>query len=225
MAKVFLVDDDAALVGVVKDWLIHEKHTVESVGTGREALEFLKTYPYDLIILDWGLPDIDGDEVLKQYRAGGGVAPVLMLTGRKQIDDKEAGFEAGADDYLTKPFEIRELGARLRALLRRPPNWHDTSLKIGDIYLDPASHKVSVKGVEIQLYPKDYALLDFLMRHADKVFTSEQLIDHVWDADAALTDEAIRTSVKRLRKALDREGEPSRIETVYGVGYKFRSAT
>src|SRR5262252_11181355 len=104
MAKVFLIDDDVALLNIVKDWLVHEKHTVETVTSGREALEFLATYPYDMIILDWGLPDIGGDEVLKRYRAQGGVAPVLMLTGKGELEDKEAGLDAGADDYLTKPF-------------------------------------------------------------------------------------------------------------------------
>ncbi|MGH9551349.1 MAG: response regulator transcription factor, partial [Terriglobales bacterium] len=177
MAKIIVVDDDAALTNIIVDWLQNENYTVESVAKGTEALEFLDTYPYDLVILDWGLPDLSGIEVCKKYRAKGGRAPVLMLTGKDHITEKEEGLDAGADDYLTKPFEVRELSARIRALLRRPPSWHDNVVKIGPLELDPSTRTVNRNGAELQIFPRDFALLEFLMRHAGKVFTSDALMN------------------------------------------------
>lgn len=221
MAKVLVVEDDPELTDVVIDCLKAQNFLVDHVGNGREALDRLKFFQYDLIVLDWQLPGMDGIEVCSQFRSRGGATPILMLTGKRTVDDKEAGFEAGADDYLTKPFQARELVARLRALLRRPQGVVAKTLKARDLELDATTHKVTKDGLEINLLPKEFALLEFLMRHPSQVFNGEALIDRVWSTDGETTSAAVRINVNRLRNKIDTEGQPSFISTVHGVGYRF----
>jgi len=220
MAKVLIVEDDAALTTVIIDWLSHQNYVVEAVSTGAEAEEFLRSYRYDAIVLDWGLPDTTGVEVCQRFRAGGGQTPILMLTGKREIQEKEQGLDSGADDYLTKPFDVKELSARLRALLRRAGGMTDNILSVRDIRLDPAKHTVTKDGAEIKLFRKEFALLEFLLRHQNKVFSPEALLDHVWVSEAGVGPETVRTSVKRLRQQIDTEGQSSLIENVRGVGYR-----
>ncbi len=220
MAKILLVEDDRNLAITVKDWLEFEHHLVEAVEVGTEALELAQSYEYDLIILDIELPKMNGLEVCQKYRQGGGQAPILMLTGRGSIPDKETGLDAGADDYLTKPFHLKELSARVRALLRRPGQVAGNTLKAGNLVLDTTSYKVLKDGQEIHLPRMEFALLEFLMRHQGQVFSTEALLDRVWTSDSEKSPETIRTSVKKLRSKIDTDGQPSIIRNVHGVGYK-----
>lgn len=203
------------------DCLKAQNYLVDHVANGSEALERLKFFDYDLIVLDWQLPGMAGVDVCSNFRSRGGTTPVLMLTGKRSVDDKEQGLDAGADDYLTKPFQPRELTARLRALLRRPQGSVSKTLKARDLELDPSTHKVTRAGNDINLLPKEFALLEFLMRHPNQVFSGEALIDRVWSTDSEATSTAVRINVNRLRGKIDSKDEPSFISTVHGVGYRF----
>jgi len=221
MAKILLVEDEPDFSVLISSLLSADHHMVETVQKGEDAVELLRMYKFDCLILDWNLPGISGLDVCKHFRDGGGKTPILMLTARTHVDEKSAGLDAGADDYLTKPFELKELSARVRALLRRPTNFSGSSLKVGGLEMDVTNYRVSRGDQVIQLLPKEFALLEFFMRHTNQVFSPETLIDRVWLAGEEASPETIRTYIKRLRKKLDLEGEPSLFSTVHGVGYKF----
>lgn len=223
MAKILIVEDDLSLGKMVRDWLALDHHATELVSDGAEALSMLKVYEYDLIVLDWELPNVSGIEILKAFRAQGGLAPVLMLTGRGTIDDKESGFDSGADDYLTKPFHGKELTARIRALLRRPEGYVGDILSCGALQLDKTNYRVTRGEEEIRLLPKEFALLEFLMRNQKRVFAPEALLNRVWATESEATVDALTTCIKRLRKKIDVDGQPSIIRTVHGVGYKLEA--
>lgn len=220
MAKILVVDDDKLLADLVSDSLGAEHYTTECAYNGEDARLLLKSYHYDVIVLDWGLPGVSGVELCKEYRFGGGTTPILMLTGKDTIDDKEAGLDSGADDYLTKPFHLKELSARVRALLRRSASISGNVLEVRDLVLDPTAHKLSRDGAEIQLHPKEFALLEHLMRHPNQVFSAQNLLDRVWTSESNVGPETVRTCVKRLRQKIDIDGQPSLLENIYGVGYK-----
>lgn len=206
---------------MITNWLNAERYVVNSAANGADAIAMIQAYAYDLLIVDWQLPDKSGIEILKHYRGKGGDAPVLMLTGKDALADKEVGFGAGADDYLTKPFDHRELLLRLRALLRRGPlgNSSDT-LIFGDLSLDPATYSVTQDGKAIKLTPKEFGLLEFFMRHPNQVFSAEQLLDRVWEDPLAGSPESVRVWLNKLRSKL-RSGENSPvISNVFGVGYR-----
>lgn len=219
MAKILIVEDEQALTDIMTDTLDAEGFLIDSVGNGDEAIAQLKFSKYDLIILDWSLPGADGLSVLKSFRATSGTTPVLMLTGRNEIEDRVKGLESGADDYLTKPFHMKELLARIKALLRRPPLPSAGMLTAGSIEVDPNSRRVFVSGGEIMLRPQEYALLEFLIRHPGQVFSSEALIQRVWPTDSEASASAVKIYVTRLRKKLEPGGGPL-ITTVHGVGYR-----
>lgn len=219
MAKILFAEDDVDLAHRIEAWLKHEHHAVEVVYDGAKAMENLEYFNYELVILDWGLPKITGLEICKRFRANGGTTPVLMLTGRKEISDKESGLDSGADDYLTKPFEVRELSARIRALLRRPVGFTGVTLKVGDIELDSTTHKVTVAEQEIVLAPKEFALLEFLMKHAGKVVSADQILRHIWSSDSDATSETIYTYMKTIRKKLSGSTRDTPIRTIHGLGY------
>lgn len=220
MAKILVVDDDTLLANMIADFLRAQQYTIEVVYNGADAEELLSNYHYDAVVIDWGLPEKTGIEVVKKFRFEGGTSPVLMLTGRDTIDEKETGLDNGADDYLTKPFHMKELSARLRALLRRMAPSKKPTLEAGDLSLDPVAHKVTRGGEELSLHPREFALLEHLMRNPNQVFSAENLLDRVWKSDSSVGPEGVRASIKRLRKKVDVEGKESVIETVYGVGYK-----
>jgi len=220
MAKILLIEDDLVTASMVRDWLEGERYTVEEAHTGAEAIDFLKTYEYDLLIVDWTLPEGNGVEVMKAYRSNGGRSPILMLTGKRAIMEKEAGLDAGADDYLTKPFDMRELSARIRALLRRSPEVRGIVMHCGNIALDTINCSVTKDGKHLKLLPTEYSLLEFLMRNQGTVFSTASLLEHVWKAESDATDIAVRTYITRLRKKIDTDGAPSMITTVHALGYK-----
>jgi len=220
MAKVLLVEDDEEIAFSIRDWLSAEQHIVDIVHNGTEGLDLMSNFHYDLVVLDINLPDMNGIEVCSTYRNNGGNACVLMLTGNDRIVDKEHGLDAGADDYLTKPFHPRELSARLRALMRRSQRGGKASatLEIRGIELDPAAKRVSRDGVEIQLLPKEFALLEFLMRHQGEVFSQEALLERVWSSESEVSPDTVRVHIRRLRQKLGFEGD-TLIKTLHRQGY------
>jgi DNA-binding response OmpR family regulator len=222
MAKILVADDDEGLIGTLTEWLKLDNHIVDAVHNGSDALGHLKSFEYDLIVLDWSMPAPNGLEVCKQYRAGGGNAPIIMLTGKGAVEDKMEGLEAGADDYLTKPFHFKELTARLRALLRRPPQLNLGNLTVRDIVVDLSARKVTKGGKELSLQPLEFRVLEFLAKHPGQVFSPEVLLRRIWDSDAEVSHDAIYACMKRLRKKLESEGEPPLVVTVYGAGYKLQ---
>jgi DNA-binding response OmpR family regulator len=223
MVKILLVEDDSDMAATINKWLTSEQHVVETVHNGREGFERLEVCQYDLIILDWQLPEMSGLDICKQFRARQGVTPIIMLTGKSTVADKTSGLDSGADDYLTKPFSMTELSARLRALLRRPPVSTSNVLHVGNLVVDPIKHTVTRNNVRVYLLPKEFALLEFLMRHPEEVFSVEALLQRVWHSDSDASIDAIRTCVKRLRDKIDPGSENSVIETIPRVGYKLRS--
>ena len=224
MSKILLVEDEADLSGPISDTLTREKHVVQVVANGDEALECLRLYQYDLIILDWMLPGASGLDICRKYRSNKGTTPILMLTARASLEDKEAGLDCGADDYLTKPFHLRELLARVRAILRRPAQTPGTIITIGYLTLDPLAKTVTKSDKPLHLLPKEYALLEFFMRHSNQVFSAEALVDRVWPSDSLMLPDTVRTYIKNLRKKIDVDDSvPSMISTVHGMGYKFEA--
>lgn len=224
MAKILVVEDDQALASMMQKWLQFEHHTVEAVHDGQQGLENLKFYKYDAVILDWDLPRMSGPEVCKQFRASGGTSPVIMLTGKNAVDDKITGLESGADDYLTKPFNMKELSARLRAVMRRPTEYKGDVLTSGDIVLDAKQMRVTRGGQDVGLSQAEFALLQFLMRNHTQVFSPEALLDRIWHSSSDVSPAAIRTHIKNVRKKLDVDGADSIIRNVHGVGYCFNGS-
>jgi DNA-binding response OmpR family regulator len=224
MAKILLVDDDEDLASTVVLSLNAEMHTVDSVNCGEDGLSLLAVYDYDAIVLDLQMPGIGGLEVLRQYRSKGGSAPVLILTGKTHVNDKEIGLDTGADDYLTKPFSLRELAARLRALLRRPKHVKSNNLVHGDIALDTQTCQLTKNGVIQKMQPRDLALLEFFLRNPNQVFSIDTLLARVWNFEAQATADGLRTAVSRIRKVVDHENaSDSIIENVPKLGYRLRS--
>jgi two-component system, OmpR family, copper resistance phosphate regulon response regulator CusR len=221
MSKILLVEDESDLANQIRDWLIREHHMVEMADNGETAYHQLRVSKYDLVILDLQLPGMSGLEICKKYRASGGRSPVLMLTAHSLVDDREAGLDAGADDYLCKPFHLKELSARIRALIRRSSGTQAANtLRLRDIVLDPASRRVSKNSIEVKLEPKEFALLEFFMRNRNVVFSADALLDRVWESDTSVSPDSIRTYIKALRKKLDTGSEASIITTVHGLGYR-----
>ncbi len=223
MAKILLVEDDRDLSATISKWLQYERHTIEVVHDGTEGLDRVLLGSYDVIILDWRLPELSGLEICKQYRDKKGNTPIIMLTGKTELTDKEAGLDAGADDYLTKPFSMRELTARLRALLRRSSSFRSPILKIGKLSLDPVHHQITKDGEPLNLAPIDFALLEFFMRHPNELLGTDALLQRVWHSDSEATSDSLRTSLKRIRKKIDDDPENSMIENIPRVGYRLKA--
>lgn len=224
MSKILLVEDDKTLSRVVGDVLTSNHFTVEPVYNGADAIDRLKFYSFDTIILDLDLPDVGGIEVCRWFRSTGATTPVLILTGKDKIVDKESGFDSGADDYLCKPFDMRELVARVRACVRRGTPAVDNIIKAGTLELDQARFLLRKSGTSIDLSRTDFALLQFFMLHPNRTFTAEQLLDRVWPSSSESTVDSLRSSIRRIRKALDEDSDNSCIRNIYGVGYCFSAA-
>lgn len=227
MAKILLVEDDQDLSMMVKAGLEGERHVVDCAFDGDEAMHLLKSEEYDLVVLDWQLPKLSGLDVLKKLRQMGKSVSVIMLTGKSAIDHKEEGIDTGADDYLTKPFDMRELHARLRALLRRPGGAAGVTgncLVAGDLELDPVKYRVTRGGKDVHLTPKDFALLEFFLRNPDHVFSVQTILSRVWSYESDASPEGLRAAIRRIRKAVDITDDPTEsiIENVARVGYRLR---
>ena len=222
MAKILLIEDDDNLSYLLKMQLEQSRHLVDQVKRGLDAITQLKTNTYDLIILDWMLPDIQGIDVCREYRASSGKSPVLMLTAKGTVEDKATGLNAGADDYLVKPFHPTELNARVNALLRRPPVYAGKILKVRDISLDTSSGLVLRGEDEIELTAKEFSLLELLMRYPNTTFTLEAILERVWDSTASI--DTVRTHMKTLRKKLGDTEEGGLIRTKRGQGYRIVDA-
>lgn len=220
MPKLLIADDDDKLVQNIADWLRSEKFTVETTNDGDAAAILLSSITYDVVILDWEMPGKSGPTVCKDFRDSGGDTPILMLTGKGAIEEKEKGFLSGADDYLTKPFHPKELLLRIRSLLNRRVEPNRGTYKYGALVLDSAKTTISSDGEKLKLTGKEYALLDFLIRHPEQCFTTDALINRVWNSDKAVTDQAVRVCVARLRDKLEASSCPNTVIAEPGFGYK-----
>ncbi|MBN8552277.1 MAG: response regulator transcription factor [Caulobacterales bacterium] len=214
--RILLVEDDPDLSRQLKAALSDAGYAVDHAGDGEEAHFLGDTEPYDAVILDLGLPKIDGVSVLERWRREGRATPVLILTARSAWSDKVSGFDAGADDYLTKPFHTEELLARLRALLRRSAGHATATLSCGALRLDPRAARASVDGEPIRLTSLEYRLLHYLMMHQGRVISRTELVEHLYDQDFDRDSNTIEVFVGRVRKKVG----PDRIETVRGLGYR-----
>ena len=224
MRRILIVEDEAELALLIVQVLREEGYAAETAGDGRSGLARALAEDFDLLILDWMLPDRSGIQVVRGLRAAELGVPVLMLTARAQIEDRVEGLDAGADDYLPKPFAFAELLARVRALTRRPQGKTDeATLKAGDLTLDPVRHVVRRGNERIDLGPKEFALLAALLRRPGQVFTRSLLLEMVWGGSCDVYTNVVDQYVSFLRKKLDRKDEPSHIRTVRGVGYAFET--
>jgi len=217
--RVLVVEDEKKVAGFVKKGLEEEGYAVDVAHDGEEGLFMALDRVHDLIILDISLPKMDGLEVLRELRKRKIATPVLLLTVRATIEDKVFGLDAGADDYLTKPFAFQELVARVRALLRRRAESLPSVLQYADLTLDPARRSVFRGGKRVDLTPREFALLDYFMRNPERILTRAMILDHVWDYDFDPMTNVIDVYVNYLRKKIDADREPKLIHTVRGAGY------
>lgn len=223
--RLLVVEDEIHLQTIIKKRLLKEHYSVDACGDGQEALDYLAVSPYDAVILDIMLPKLSGIEVLKKIRAEGNRVPVLFLTARDGVDDRVAGLDCGADDYLVKPFAFEELLARIRVMLRRSSEHTTDELTLGDLTVDLKSHKVTRAGQSIELSGKEYAMLEYLMRNQGRVLSREQIEQHVWSFDYEGGSNMVDVYIRYLRKKID-EGFPQKlIHTVRGAGYVMRTDT
>ncbi len=225
MAKVLLADDDYSLLVMLSAWLKHEDHhIVETAKDGEQALELLLAYPFDCVVMDWEMPKIDGIEVCRRVREQNKKIPILLLSGRDAIEDRIAGLDAGADDYLTKPFAAGELSARIRTLLRRANQLEVDAVKSDSIEIEKAGHSATFDGKELNLAPREYDLLEFLMRHPGEVFSPEALMARVWPDSEEASVAAVRVAVGRVRSKLTDASGKCPLTTVRGSGYRWDGA-
>jgi two-component system, OmpR family, response regulator len=217
-----VIEDDQRLVRVLRRLLTQDQHLVETAGTAAEGLELAGDAELDAVILDVGLPDASGLDVARRMRASGSQVPILMLTGRDAVSARVAGLDAGADDYLVKPFAYDELLARLRALARRPPPRTTLHLSAGPIALDEAERRVTVDGRTVALSQREYAILECLLRRPGQVLSRDQILDYAWPYGAALTPNTVEAYIHLLREKLGAEAA-AWIETVRGMGYRLRA--
>jgi two-component system response regulator MprA len=219
--KILVVDDEPAVRAALERALALERYDVELAADGHEALEHLAAAAPDAVVLDVAMPGIDGLEVCRRLRAAGDRTPVLMLTARDAVDDRVEGLDAGADDYLVKPFALRELQARLRALLRRSERGVEP-LRYADLVLDPGGHEVWRGTRRVPLSRTEFSLLELLMRHPRQVLTRSQIFEAVWGYDLGATSNALGVYIGYLRRKTEEGGEPRLVQTVRGVGYVLR---
>lgn len=218
--RVLLVEDEHRLASVIKKGLEEEGFAVDAAYDGEEGRFMAENEDYDLIILDVMLPKTDGIEVCKELRHKNIKTPILMLTARSTLEDKVAGLDSGADDYLTKPFAFLELRSRIQALLRRSRQEAVPVIKLSDLELDPIRHKVTRASRLVELTPKEFAVLEFLLRHKDEVITRTMITEHVWDYNFEGMSNVVDVFMAALRRKIDKAAAVKLIHTVHGVGYK-----
>jgi two-component system OmpR family response regulator len=220
--RILVVEDAQKVADLLKRGLEEEGFAVDAAARGEDAVWLATENDYDAIVLDLMLPDIDGFEVCARLRRAQRWSPVLMLTARDAVQDRVRGLNVGADDYLTKPFDFRELVARVRALLRRGASPRPAVLTVGDLQLDPATRETTRAGTRIDLTAKEFALLEYMMRHPDEVLTRQQLIEHVWDFAFDGDPHVINVYMGYLRDKIDRPFARASIQTIRGAGYRLR---
>lgn len=222
--RILLVDDDETLRDTVAAYLRTAGFAVDAVGTGKMALEQAAVSPCDAVVLDVGLPDMDGFAVCRALRQRPEAPRIIMATARDAVEDRIAGLDDGADDYLVKPYALGELVARLRALLRRPSGAYPVLLEVHDLTLDTAARVAARGSRTIALTTKEFAVLEVLMRHGGEVVTRERISRHAWDDNFDPASNVIDVYVARLRRKIDGAGEPPLLETVRGAGYRLGDA-
>jgi two-component system OmpR family response regulator len=222
--RVLVVEDELKMAGLLKRGMEEEGYAVDVARTGADAIWAGSETPYDAIVLDVMLSDLSGFEVCRRLRDDGHWAPVLMLTARDAVADRVAGLDAGADDYLTKPFSFSELFARLRALVRRGAGERPAILRVGDLVLDPASRRVTRGDTAVELTAKEFALLEYFMRRPGEVLTRSRILEHVWDYGYDGDSNVVDVYVRYLREKIDRPFRQDSIETVRGSGYRLRES-
>lgn len=217
--RVLVIEDEHKIANAIKKGLEHESYAVDVVYDGLEGYDMATGEQYDVIILDVMLPGLDGIEICRRIRAKDMHTPILMLTAKGILEDKIVGFNSGADDYLTKPFAFAELVVRIRALTRRPQNSVGTILNLADLTLDTTNYEVKRAGQKIRLSNKEYALLEYLMRHKNQTITKEQIINHIWNYDADVLPNSVEVYIRHIRAKIDDPYPQKRlIHTVKGFG-------
>lgn len=222
--RILLVEDDDRIAKPLAEDLRHQRYVVEIASDGIEGWEYAQAAEYNLISLDLMLPRLDGISLCKRLRASGYLGFVLMVTAKDTTTDKVIGLDAGADDYLVKPFELEELAARIRALLRRPCEIRQPVLRQGELMLDSACHRVTYARNPLDLTPKEYLILEHLLQNSGHVFTCTMLLDKLWELDRASSENTVKTHITNLRRKLKVAGcKDKLIQTVYGVGYRLQT--
>ncbi len=222
--RILVVEDETRLADLIRTGLEEEGHAVDVASAAGEGAYMIRMATYDAIVLDRMLPDYDGSELCRNLRRQGVRTPILMLTARDSVDDRVGGLDAGADDYLVKPFSFPELLARIRALARRPPDILGAELTAGDLRLDPAARRVWRGDTEIQLPNKEFRILELLMRNTGRVMTRDMIANHVWDYEFLNATNVIDVHIRRLRERLGDPVPGGMIQTVRGAGYRFQPA-
>ncbi len=219
--RILLVEDDDRIAKPLAEDLRHQNHAVDVVSDGLAGWDYAQAAPYDLILLDWMLPKLDGITLCQRLRQSGSSALILMLTARDSTGDKVVGLDAGADDYLVKPFELEELAARIRALSRRSLEVKSATLTYGDLHLDPTNHTVFYDQTPLDLTPKEFMILAYFLSHPHQVLTRSAILDKLWEFDQLSGEQTVKTHITNLRRKLKEVGcEDDLIKTVYGVGYR-----
>ncbi|MCI0399244.1 MAG: response regulator transcription factor [Chloroflexi bacterium] len=218
--RILVVEDEPSIANFVRQGLTEAGYAVDLAWDGREGLDYALAADYDVLVLDIMLPKMDGLKLLRELRHRGDKTPTVMLTARDTVDNRVEGLDAGADDYLVKPFAFPELLARVRALLRRPPLQTGNVLEVGDLEMDTATRAVRRNGCLIDLSPREYAVLEYLMRHPNQVLTRTQIGEHVWNFDFYNESNVLDVYIGYLRRKIDRGNDMPLIHTVRGVGYR-----
>jgi heavy metal response regulator len=221
--RILVVEDERRIAAFLERGLEEEHYAVDVAHDGEEALDWAAGVDYDLIVLDILLPKKDGIQVCRELRDRGSKVPILMLTARDAVEDRVQGLDSGADDYLVKPFAFQELVARIRALLRRQSEVKTTRMQVGDLVLDTVTRRATRSGQVIELTAREYALLEFLMRHPRQVLTRTQIAEHVWDYDFFSTSNVVDVYIGCLRRKVDRGFDLQLIHTVRGAGYRIEA--
>jgi two-component system phosphate regulon response regulator PhoB len=219
-ASILIVEDDPDIQDMLNYSLLPEGYTLHSAMTVRDGWEIIDKKPVDLVLLDWMLPDNSGIDLLHRIRKYHSALPVIMITAKTEEEDRILGLDVGADDYITKPFSVRELKSRIQAVLRRSmPD--EQPIKIGELFLDPVSQRVKVGDKNLDLSPTEFKLLHYFMGHPDRVFSRSQLLDQVWGTGVYVEERTVDVHIRRLRKQLEPYNLSALLQTVHGSGYRF----
>ena len=220
MSRMLIGETQEDLATAMKDWFSWDHYTVEIQSNGLRILERLRQYQYDVIVLEIALPGVDGISVVRDYRASGGNIPIALMAGRHSLHELQSGLDVGADAYVVKPFQLCDLAAQLRALLRRPALQNEKLLMADGLSMDTGSGTLRRHDLLVHLRPMEFRLLQFLLQHRNQVFNSQAIMERVWQKNGGQMDDTVRTHIRTLRQKIDSAGSPSIITTVRGLGYK-----